>query len=229
MLDALRTPMGNVPARGSTATAILVHAVSVGEINATKALIDQLRKDRPGLVFIVSTTTQTGYERGQMLYGNSTDITLIRYPLDFSIAIRSVLEGLRPSLVVLMELELWPNFIRQCAIRKIPVVLANGRITEPSYRGYRRIRFVASTMFRRLAMVCAQDETYANRFIDLGVPADRLTVAGTMKFDTAIVSSRIDGDDELANAMGLRGANWSGSADQPAKGKRRRCLMSICN
>ena len=204
VLGALRTRLGDIAERAIGAPAIMIHAVSVGEINATKALIDQLRKEKPTLAFIVSTTTQTGYERGATLYGNSADVTLIRYPLDFSHAINRVLTRSKPGLVVLMELELWPNFILQCEKRQIPLVLANGRITEPSYRSYHRFKRVTSSMFRRLAVVCAQDQTYAERFIDLGVPRDRVTVAGTMKFDTAVVAERVEGDDALARDVGLR-------------------------
>jgi 3-deoxy-D-manno-octulosonic-acid transferase len=204
VMQALHTRMGDVAARTDDSPAILIHAVSVGEINATKSLIDQLRKDRPDLRYIVSTTTQTGYERGEALYGKAVDVTLIRYPLDFTRAIARVLDRLRPSAVVLMELELWPNFMLQCDRRGIPVILANGRITEPSYRKYRRILPITRRMFGRLTRLCAQDETYAKRFIDLGAAPDRVVVAGTMKFDSATISDRIEGDDALAGDLHLR-------------------------
>jgi len=108
---------GAVAKRQSDHPAILIHAVSLGEINATRALIEALRQQRPNLHVIVSTTTKTGYDRGQQLYGAWPDVTLIRYPLDFTTAVTRVLDALRPSLVVLMELEVWPNFIRQCVKR----------------------------------------------------------------------------------------------------------------
>lgn len=201
---ALSQRMGDVPQRTSDAPAVMIHAVSVGEINATRALIDQLRKSRGDLRFIVSTTTQTGFERGTVLYNGSPDVTLIRYPLDFSSAITRVLDRLRPSVVVLMELEIWPNFLWHCSKRNIPVILANGRITEPSYRKYRRIRPITSRMFQRLTHLCAQDETYASRFADLGTPIEQMSVIGTMKFDTATITDGISGEVELASAVGLR-------------------------
>src|SRR5206468_8517104 len=118
---------------------VMIHAVSVGEVNATKALIEQLRSARHDLSFAVSVTTETGFEQARKLYGENPEILLVRYPLDVTGAIDRVLDGIRPSVVVLMELEVWPNFIRRCQQREIPVVLANGRITLPSFRKYKLI------------------------------------------------------------------------------------------
>jgi 3-deoxy-D-manno-octulosonic-acid transferase len=103
-----------------------------------------------------------------------------------------------------MELEVWPNFLLHCQRRGVPVVLVNGRLTESSYRNYRRGRPLVSRMFRRLAAVCAQDEAYARRFVELGAPAERVRVTGTMKFDNAQITDRIEGAEELARSVGLR-------------------------
>ena len=119
-----------VVARSSDQPAIMIHAVSVGEVNATRALVDALSRERPDVHVIISTTTQTGYDRGEQLFGRAKNVTLIRYPLDFTAAVTRVLDKLRPDLVVLMELEVWPNFVEQCIRRKIPIILANGRLTD---------------------------------------------------------------------------------------------------
>lgn len=102
-----------------------------------------------------------------------------------------------------MELEVWPNFMRQCARRQVPVVVANGRVTEPSFKKYRLLGPVGRAMFGRLAGCVVQDEVYAERFAAMGVPRDRLRVAGTMKFDTAAIGATVDGADELARDVGL--------------------------
>ena len=202
---ALSERMGRGVSRDvSGGSAVMIHAVSLGEIDATRALVRMLAAARPGLRFVVSTTTDTGFARGRELYGDDPNVTLIRYPLDFSPAITRVLDGVRPDVVVLMELEVWPNFLRHCQRRGIPVVLVNGRLTDASYRNYRRGKLLVAPMFRRLAAVCAQDETYAKWFVDLGAPPQGVSVTGTMKFDTAPPGDDVPGATDLAAAVGLR-------------------------
>lgn len=222
VLDALRTRMGrDLPETTRDGECILIHAVSVGEINATRALIEKLQRARPTLRFVVTVTTITGMDRGRQLYTANPAVTLIRFPLDFTRAIRRVLDTYRPSLVVLMELEVWPNFMRQCTLRGIDVMLANGRITEPSFNRYRWIGPVARTMFQRLSAVSAQDQLYAQRFADLGVPGDRLHVLGTMKFDNAqVVRSMLSGSQQLADEVGLvpgRAPIWVAGSTGPGE------------
>ena len=205
VLKAFRERMGPAGVtRDLARPAVMIHAVSLGEINATRAMVAQLAAARPDLQFVVTTTTDTGFARGRELYGANPDVTLVRYPLDFTPAIGRLLDGLRPVVVVLMELEVWPNFVYQCHRRRVPVMLVNGRLTASSFAGYRKGRPVVSRMFRRLAAVCAQDQTYAERFVALGAPPGRVSVTGTMKFDTAQVADRIDGAEDLAAAVGLR-------------------------
>lgn len=204
VLAAFRSRMGrDLPTR-LDGPAVLIHAVSVGEVNVTPALIAALRQRRADLRFIVSTTTETGTDRARQLFAGHDDVTLIRYPLDFSGAISRVLDRVAPSVVVLMELELWPNFMLQCRKRAIPVVVANGRITPPSFARYNWAGLATRPMFRRLAAAAVQDDVYAAMFRGLGTPAERVHVLGTMKFDSATLADRIDGDAELASAVGLR-------------------------
>lgn len=205
VLRAFRERMGHVPARADPSKpAVMIHAVSLGEINAARALVDLLRQRRDDLHIIVSTTTDTGFARGQQLYGSDPHITLIRYPLDFSSAIHRALDALRPNVVVLMELELWPNFVRACKRRGIAVVVANGRLTEESFHRYRFVRPIVTTMLRRVDRLCVQDDLYARRFLALGARPDQISVIGTMKFDNATVADRVDGDARLAREVGLR-------------------------
>src|SRR5215213_8510818 len=100
--------------------AVMIHAVSLGELNAARALVASLALARPDLRIILSTTTETGYARGHELYASDPRVTLIHYPLDFSRAISRVLDNLRPTVAVLMELEVWPNFVAHCRRRNIP-------------------------------------------------------------------------------------------------------------
>ena len=205
VLGAFSRRMGRMATRQGSGPAVMIHAVSLGEINATRSLIDRLRQERPGLQFVVSVTTDSGFVRGRELYGDTADVSLVRYPLDFSSAIDRLLDAMRPSVVVLLELEVWPNFMRQCARRKIPVILINGRITPASFRRYRLARPLVRTMFSQIDRACVQDATYAQRFEQLGIANDRISVTGTMKFDTAPVGEHLAGQEELAAAVGLSG------------------------
>lgn len=211
ILDAVGERNGAVPLATGQTPGILIHAVSVGEINATTSLVRLLAQNLPEARFILSTTSRTGEARARQLYANQPQVTLIRFPFDFSQSVNRMLDAQRPAVAVLMELEVWPNFIHACAGRNIPVLLINGRLSAHSFRRYRLIAPVGGRMFRRLHTVLAQDDLYAERFRRVGVPVDRIRVTGTMKFDTAQIADRIEGDDALANAVGLqreRDAIW---------------------
>jgi 3-deoxy-D-manno-octulosonic-acid transferase len=200
---ALKERMGPLATRDTRRPAVMIHAVSLGEINATRVLIEMLRGLRPDVDIILASTTDTGFARAEELYGKLPYVTLIRYPLDFTSAVTRLLDGLKPCLVILMELEVWPNFIAQSRKRDIPVILVNGRLTTSSYSRYRLIKPLISGMFKRLNRVCAQDQAYADRFIALGAEPDRVLVTGTMKFDTAQVALSVPGDLLLADQVGL--------------------------
>jgi 3-deoxy-D-manno-octulosonic-acid transferase len=114
-----------------------------------------------------------------------------------------VLETVRPDVVVLMELEVWPNFVKRCRQRDIPVMVANARLTPRSFRSYRMGLVVLRETFERLALVCAQELSYAERFIDLGVPPHRVVITGTMKFDNASLAPTGASAVQRADRLGL--------------------------
>lgn len=192
---------GRTPAFPPPSTArprLLIHAVSVGEVAALRHLIPLLT---PTHDVAVSATTDTGLARAHDLY--SSTCRVLRFPLDFSASVRRFLDSVRPDAVALVELEVWPNFIAACARRRIPVCVINGRLSERSFRGYRRIaRFLAPT-FRRLAFAAVQDETYASRFEALGVAPGDVLLTGSMKWDAATITDDAPGADELARILGI--------------------------
>jgi 3-deoxy-D-manno-octulosonic-acid transferase len=201
---ALGERLGNVPTRSVAADCVWIHAVSLGEINATRSIVTELKRQRPTLAIAISSTTQTGLARARELYG--AEHTVLRFPLDFSWALQRVFDRVRPSALVLMELEVWPNLTEVAARAGVPILVANGRVTEgKSMRRFQQpvIRGVARRMFQGLRWVGAQEETYAERFRRLGVPAERIDVVGSLKFDTANVTDRVDRQDELAQEMGI--------------------------
>ncbi|MEZ6241818.1 MAG: glycosyltransferase N-terminal domain-containing protein [Phycisphaerales bacterium] len=162
---------------------LLLHAVSVGEVSALRPLVPRLT---PEAEVIVSTTTDTGLERARTLFADSCAV--VRYPLDFSWSVRRFLDAVRPDAVGLVELELWPNFLRACRARTIPVCVINGRLSERSFKGYRRFARSAGWMFRSLEFAAVQDESYASRFEAMGVAPERCLLTGSMKWDSVDVS-----------------------------------------
>jgi len=165
----------------SAATRIWLHAVSVGEVHLLEPLIKQLLAGDRKLDLFVSTGTETGFDRAKELFG--ADHHVFFWPTDFSWAIHRTLDNLRPDLVVLMELELWPNFLRICANRNVNVAVANGRLSEKSFSGYQKFGWLMGSTFGDLAWVGVQNSTYADRFIKLGVDSQRVEVTGNIKFD----------------------------------------------
>lgn len=198
-----REYFGRVRSRPVSADCVWLHGVSLGEINATRTLVAELHHRSPETALVVSSSTRTGLQQARQLYPH---LVTFRFPLDFSFAIREVLRRVRPSVIVLMELEVWPNLIAVASAYGVPVIIANGRVTaERSMRQFQRplIRWLATRMFRKIQWVGAQDATYRARFVELGVPAERVEVVGSVKYDAADISDHIAGDDELAQAMGI--------------------------
>jgi len=181
---------------------VLLHGVSVGEVNATRELVARLSNhDAPSLRLVVSATTNTGFDRALELYGQ--DHPVVRFPFDFSWMVGRFLDRLRPQVVALMELEVWPNLAQECRRRGIPLVVINGRLSDASFGTYRWARGWVRPMFEELTAVAAQTEEYAQRFRDLGTPPDRVTVTDTMKWDTVSLKDEVEGSAELSVAMGI--------------------------
>jgi 3-deoxy-D-manno-octulosonic-acid transferase len=184
---------------------IWIHAVSLGEMNATRSLVAALREQWPDGQVVISTTTDTGYARGRELY---PDLYVFRCPLDFSWIVRRALSRINPSLIVLVELEVWHNLTLLASRQGLPVVVFNGRLSEHSFRRYRMIQALVRPMFARLAWVGAQDAAYARRFQNLGVAPDRITVTGSVKYDTAPTDPDVPGAEELREDLGLAADEW---------------------
>ena len=173
---------GLVPRRTSTNRCVWLHAVSVGEVNLLETLIDEIARCRPDWECVVSTTTVTGMSVARKKYPH---LSVFYCPLDFSWAVRAALRRIRPSLLVLAELELWPNLIRAAGSSGSKVAVVNGRLSEQSFRGYRRIRPLVSRLLAGIDLVAVQDGTYADRFRRLGAQDEAVHVTGSMKFDGA--------------------------------------------
>ena len=173
----------------------LLHAVSVGEVNAIRKLVSELQSREYDVVVCV--TTDTGIARARELFSESCHVT--RFPFDFSFSIRRFLNRIKPTIVALVELEVWPNLISTCSKRSIPVVVVNGRLSERSFKRYKIARPFLRRTFQKLSAIGMQNELYADCVRELG--ATNVSVEGTMKWDNAIITDDIDGSEQLADEL----------------------------
>jgi 3-deoxy-D-manno-octulosonic-acid transferase len=174
--------LGAVPVRVGERPCIWFHAVSVGEVNLLAVLLEQVSRERPDVECCISTTTVTGYDLARQKYPKHS---VFYCPLDFSWAVRRAMRRIRPSLLVLAELELWPNLIRAAAEQGAQMAIVNGRLSERSFRGYSRVRRFLRSTLDRIDCIAVQTAEYAERFRRLGAPSDRVIVTGSLKFDGA--------------------------------------------
>ncbi|QBR29959.1 MULTISPECIES: lipid IV(A) 3-deoxy-D-manno-octulosonic acid transferase [Pseudomonas] len=165
---------------------VWVHAVSVGESIAAAPMIRALLQRYPQLPITVTCMTPTGSERIQALFANEPRIQHCYLPYDLPCAAARFLDHAKPKLAVIMETELWPNHIHQCAKRGIPVALANGRLSERSARGYGRFSKLTAPMLAEMSFFAVQTEAEAQRFRDLGARPQTVEVTGSIKFDLTI-------------------------------------------
>lgn len=165
---------------------IWVHAVSVGESIAAAPMIRALLQRYPQLPITVTCMTPTGSERIQALFAGEPRIQHCYLPYDLPCAAARFLDHAKPKLAVIMETELWPNHIHQCAKRGIPVALANGRLSERSARGYGRFSKLTAPMLAEMSFFAVQTDAEAQRFRDLGARPQTVEVTGSIKFDLTI-------------------------------------------
>ena len=165
---------------------IWVHAVSVGESIAAAPMIRALLKQYPQLPITVTCMTPTGSQRVQALFADEPRIQHCYLPYDLPWAAARFLNRVQPKLAVIMETELWPNHIHQCAKRGIPVALANARLSARSAKGYARFAKLTRPMLEEMSLIAAQTETEAERFRQLGARPECVQVTGSIKFDLTI-------------------------------------------
>lgn len=177
---------------------VWIHAVSVGEFNAIRPVVERLI--RCGHPVVITTTTQTGQALAQLVFGNHPQVLVAFCPWDIRWAVQRACEQLRPDVLLIAETELWPNLI-DCVSRTAPVVLINGRLSDRSYRGYRRFKWWLQPMLCQLSAVFAQSEADAQRYTDLGAP--NVSVMGNLKMDGAATPADDSVVSCLATVLGL--------------------------
>ena len=161
---------------------IWIHAVSVGEVLTARALLPELRERYPRLRIFLSTTTITGHQvaRNNLQYVDE----VFYFPFDFGFIVRRTLQLVRPRLFVMMETELWPNLLRACRAAGVKTLLVNGRISSRSYPRYRAVRAFFAHVLADVDRFCMQSDESARRIIDIGADPGRVSVTGSLKFDS---------------------------------------------
>lgn len=160
---------------------IWIHAVSVGEVQAAAALVSALQSRYPEIPLVVTTMTPTGSQQARDLFGDTVVHSYV--PYDLAGAVRRFFDWARPTLVIIMETELWPNLFSECGRRKIPLVLASARVSARSVRRYRRVVGLFRDALSHGIVIAAQTQTDAARFLSLGANPSRIHVTGNIKFD----------------------------------------------
>ena len=190
---------GRISRKNPEKKCIWLHAVSVGEVNAVKTIIKELETKFSDYEIVISTTTDTGFARATKLFNQ--DHQVFYFPFDFSLIMHRAFGSIRPAVCLLMELEVWPNFVNTAKKLNIPVVVVNGRISDKSFPKYKRAKLLVRHVFRKVNLVLAQTDQYAQRFKEIG--AGNVIVTNSLKYDTAQITDKVEGVDALAAKLNI--------------------------
>jgi 3-deoxy-D-manno-octulosonic-acid transferase len=188
--SALRERLGFLPPEISACAAadsgaIWVHSVSVGEVLAAVPLVAGLKQRYPTRAVFISTTTETGQRLARERLRSADGI--FYFPLDWAVAVRRALAAIRPAAVIVMETEIWPNFLREARRRGVPVIFANARISDRSFARFERWKFLVGEFFAQAladaAVFLAQSEEDAKRLAEMGAPDGQIEITGNLKYD----------------------------------------------
>lgn len=183
--------LGGVPTIDAAGRRVVwLHCVSVGETQAARPVVEELLAAHTEIFLVVSTTTKTGQAVARDAFGKRAG-AVIYFPFDWRWTVRRSLARVRPCAVLVMETELWANFLRECRRQDIPVALANGRISPKSMRNYRRVRFFMRRVTQDLTLALMQSDADAERIVELGIPRERVYITGNVKFDAPLADEGI--------------------------------------
>ena len=181
---------------------IMVHAVSMGEVNAASMMVQELSRRFPEEPLCLTTLTPTGSARIHDLFGEA--VFHVYAPLDLPGAVRRFLDRLRPRLLIIMETEIWPNLYHAAADRGIPIVIVNARISEHSIGGYRRLRRLTRSTLQKVSQIGAQSPLDRERLLEIGAQASQISVTGNMKFDARMPPSLTEQGEAIHMAWGAQ-------------------------
>jgi 3-deoxy-D-manno-octulosonic-acid transferase len=197
-ITGLRERLGSLP-KLDRQPVVWLHCVSVGETQAARPLVERIRKELPHHALVVSTVTLTGQKLARDLF-RAQAARVVYFPFDWRWSVRRALNAISPAVVVVMETELWPNFLRECKARAIPVALVNGRISRKSFGRYLKIRFFLRQVLECLSVAVMQSERDAARIRELGMKEERVFSVGNLKFEA---SGYTDQSNDLEERFGF--------------------------
>ena len=198
--------LGNVqPILNSNTPLIWIHAVSVGEAQAARPLVQELKTRFPDISLAISTTTRTGQELAHDIFKDDA-VSIFYFPFDWRWTVRRVLSAIRPTAVIILETELWPGFLRECRDQKIPVAIVNGRLSGQSFRRYRLVNRFISRVLSCITLAIMQTDADANRLIELGMEPENVRVSGSVKFDAGTLPATTSATDYFTDRFALDSA-----------------------
>lgn len=197
---------GHTPPLDDERPVIWIHAVSVGEVHATKPLVSRLQRDYPEYQILITTMTPTGAVSVRQNYNNSVCHRYLPYDLPGSVG--RFLETIKPRLLIVMETELWPNLFYCCRKNRVPAILVNGRMSEISRKGYARFSRLARETLSNLSLILAQTRADADRFVSLGASESIVSVIGNLKFDIRLPHSITEQAEALRRQLSVNRPVW---------------------
>jgi len=189
--------------------AVWIQAVSVGEVELARRLVAEFERQAPETPLFLTATTATGLDLARRTLGDR--LSVFPCPIDLPGPVKRVLEAAHPRFLVLVETELWPEMLHQAGRRGIPVAVVNARLSEGSFAGYRRVAALLQSLLAPLTLVLARTDTDGERFAGLGVPADRISVSGNIKYDLEPDERPLDWAEAVRSAAGDRSIIVAGS------------------
>lgn len=203
----LRERLGNYPPFINDGLSVIwLHCVSVGEVNAARSLVDQSLVAFPGYRLIVSTTTKTGQDHAKNVFGGKAQ-AVFYLPFDWKFSVRRALQHFKPSVLLLMETEVWPRLIHEAKLSGTKVAVVNGRMSQRSFERYSMIRFFLSRAFKQIDLFLMQGEKDAIRVRDLGADKLKIVTTGNLKFDFSSTPNEQNITEELRERFGISKSN----------------------
>jgi len=181
---------------------IWIHAASVGEVFCSVPLVRRIKRDDPDCKIVLTTMTRTGNEAAKNKIPEADSVLL--FPMDHPLVIGRMVKKIQPELLLIAETELWPNLLRSCGKKGIPIILFNGRISQKSFRRYLFVKSLFQDCLKYLSLFLMQTEEDRSRIINIGAPLERTRVTGNLKFDQPFPSFSQEKMTEMANSLGLQ-------------------------